>query len=72
MMRRICLLIVLCACFTALLAGCSGVADSGAERYSRAKQINDLQMRMLVDDWDYFWLYDRNTYLTKYHPRVGH
>ena len=71
-MKRICSLLVLCVCFAALLTGCAGLVDSGPERYSRAKQINDLQMRMLVDDWDYFWLYERSSYLTKYHPRVGH
>jgi hypothetical protein len=25
-----------------------------------------------MDDWDYFWLYERNTYLTEWFPHVAH
>lgn len=53
------------------LSGCAGLVDSRADRTRRIKHITDLQMRMLVDDLDYFLLLDKSSSLTKYHPRVG-
>ncbi len=64
------LLIVLVLCLGAFLGGC-GLVDSSSDRGRRYDQINKMQWRMAVDDWDYFWLYERNTYLTEYHPHVG-
>jgi hypothetical protein len=53
-----------------LMSGC-GITSSFEERVHRHQQIDDLQARMFVDDWDYFWLRERNSYLTEWYPRVG-
>ena len=62
------MLIVVAAGF--LLTGCT-VVESPDVRNRRAKEISDLQMRMMVEDWDYIWLYERNTGTTQWHPWVG-
>ena len=61
------LLVVVCG---VLLAGC-GMVDNRQQRELRYHQITDLNTRGFVDDWDEFWLYDRNSRLTQWHPRVG-
>ena len=68
MKKWLVLMIVLCGAF--LTSGC-GLVDSYDERVTRYKQINNFQSRMLVDDWDYFWLYESNSKLTQYHPYAG-
>jgi len=70
-MKKILLLLAVLVCITTLMSGCEGMADSYSDRMRRYKHIDDLQTRMLVDDWDYFWLYERNTYLSEWYPRVG-
>jgi len=70
-MKKILLLLAVLVCVTTLMSGCEGMADSYSDRMRRYKHIDDLQTRMLVDDWDYFWLYERNTYLSEWYPRVG-
>ena len=65
-MKKALLLLAVMIFITSLMTGCHGMTDSYRERTQRYKQINDLQTRMLVDDWDYFWLYERNTYLSEY------
>ncbi|MFP4105771.1 MAG: hypothetical protein ACLFVU_06720 [Phycisphaerae bacterium] len=54
-----------------LSAGCSGMVDTPAERERRFSQINELNQRMIVDDWDYLWLQDRNSRLNEWHVHVG-
>ncbi|HAU38490.1 MAG TPA: hypothetical protein DCX07_12345 [Phycisphaerales bacterium] len=68
-MKKLALLLVLLA--GSFLTGC-GVVDSGGDRMRRVGQINDIQARMAVDDWDYFWLYERDSRLTEWHSRVGY
>ena len=65
-MNKIRIMLVLCfALFVGgLVAGCSGMTDSYAERRRRFAQIHDIQKRQAVDDWDYLWLYERNSRLT--------
>jgi hypothetical protein len=48
-----------------------GVLDDAGERQDRLHYINTLQGRMLVDDWDAFWLYDRSSRLTPFVAHVG-
>ena len=69
-MKKMLLLLAVLVCVTALMSGC-GTVDSYNDRVHRYEQINDLQARQFVDDWDYFWLYDRNSYLSEYQPHVG-
>lgn len=59
---------------SALAGGCSSycpnLVESGYERHNRLQLIHNVNCRELVDDWDFFWLQDRNSYLTYWHPRV--
>ena len=64
------LLILLTLCVANLLAGC-GMVDTYAERNRRIRHINQLQARMIVDDWDVIWLQDRSANMTYWHPRIG-
>ena len=54
-----------------LLTGCSGVADSGSDRWRRYNRIVDSNIRQGVDDWDYILLFDRGSRMTYYNTRVG-
>ena len=47
-------------------SGDNGVSDSDIQRQRRIDAINNLNKRMLVDDWDAFWLYERTSRLTYY------
>jgi hypothetical protein len=51
-------------------AGCTPT-ETSAQRERRISQITDLQMRMAVEDWDYIWLYEKNSGCTQWHPWVG-
>lgn len=62
------LLVLLVVLVGTCLAGC-GLVDSHQERKRRYKTITQLQSRMIIDDWDYFWLADRPSYLTTWHVR---
>ena len=70
-MNKISILLALCVLAGIVMSGCSGVADSGTDRWSRHQQIREIERRQAVDDWDYFWLLDRSSHMTYYHPRVG-
>ena len=68
-MKKILLLLVLFV-GSAMLSGCT-LTETSEERSRRIGLINDLQLRMMVEDWDYLWLYERNTQTTQWHPWVG-
>ena len=78
MMKRLLVFLVLLASFF-LIPGCANmreefgatVAENRDARKRRISQISDLQMKMLAEDWDYFWLFERNSALTQWHPWVG-
>ena len=65
------LLIVLVLLLGGAMIGCDGMIQTSRERQLRNKQIRDVQYRQLVDDWDTLWLYEHNSRLTEWHPRVG-
>ncbi len=71
-MKKALLLLAVMICLTSLMGGCDGVVDSYNERMQRARHIDDIQTRMLVDDWDYLWLSERNSRLSEWNPRFGH
>jgi hypothetical protein len=52
-------------------AGQVGMLDTAAQRQRRLDYINNLNKRMIVDDWDTFWLYERSNTLTPYIARTG-
>jgi hypothetical protein len=75
-MKRLILLLMLLV--GAFAAGCEeeralspsggrGLADTQAERHRRIETILDMDARMLQDDVDMFWLFDRNLRLTQWH-----
>lgn len=64
------LLVMLVLCLAAVLAGCT-LDETRAEHGRRLLQITDVQLRMLVEDWEEFWLYDKSTTLSRWHVRVG-
>jgi uncharacterized protein YceK len=65
-MKRLVVLLVLLA--AACLAGC-GLVDTYEQRKRRYRTITKYHARMIVDDWDYFWLAERPSYLTYWHLR---
>ncbi|HDZ22703.1 hypothetical protein LCGC14_0644630 [marine sediment metagenome] len=80
-MKRLCMFGVLLACF---LLGCeapsekmlqanlsNGLVDESDERSRRLSHISNLNTRMLVDDWDFVWMYERTSSLTLYKTHVG-
>ncbi len=51
-----------------VLSGC-GLVSTYPERERRYGAITNLNLREAVDDWDYFWLADRPSYLTYWNLR---
>ena len=51
--------------------GTQGLIDSTYQRNRRIRYINNVQTRMLTDDWDMVWLYDRSSKLTPHIVHVG-
>lgn len=50
---------------------CPTVTETGPERCQRICDIDTLQMKMAVEDCDYFWLQDRSSGLTPWHVQIG-
>jgi len=43
-----------------------GVADTNSERQQRLKDAHNIRWRQFVDDWDAFWLNDKDMRLSEY------
>ena len=71
MKRALMVLTILAAC---LMQGCAmeSTVDSSHEVQHRFSQITDLQMRMLVEDINTFWLLERNTKLSYWQAHIGY
>ena len=65
------LLVVLLVLGSMVMGGCASVTQTPQERDRRILQLSNLQMKMLVEDWDYLWLVDHNTRTTPWHSRIG-
>ena len=65
-MKRLCILVVLAV--ASLMVGCAGTIDTPRERLRRYGEVSTLDAKMFADDWDFFWLYDHPSAMTKYHP----
>jgi hypothetical protein len=68
------LLVGLSAVLVGTMWGCSpwrSTLDTTAERDGRLLQGGDLQMRMMLDDFDRFMLIDRSSRLSPWYARVG-
>ena len=74
-MNRAMILLVLVAVGLASLGCKSGdrltVTETVGEVKRRDAQITNVQLRMLLEDWDYFWLYDRSSRMSPWHTQVG-
>jgi len=76
-MKKLLVLIVLLWIGLGMTAGgCASkqpftVAETADEVQRRDARITNLQLRMLLEDWDYFWLYDRSVQLSRWHTWVG-
>ncbi|MCK4601072.1 MAG: hypothetical protein KAU28_01315 [Phycisphaerae bacterium] len=66
------ILILLVVLTGLILAGCAGSIDTASERKTRIKNINAMNARMLVDDWDFFWMQDCSSQLMEWHTKFGH
>lgn len=49
--------------------GCATMTRTGEENARMQRQIVNLEMRQIADDWNYVWLADRQPRLTKWHTR---
>ncbi|MEP0846168.1 MAG: hypothetical protein HRF50_05010 [Phycisphaerae bacterium] len=52
-----------------LLSGCAGVVKTPEDRANTYSQVADMDMRQLNDDWDGFWLADRQYRMTRWRLR---
>lgn len=64
------LLVLAFVCLSGIWSGCT-VTETPSQHYERIGAQWNLQMKMAVEDIDYFWLLERNSYLTEWHPRLG-
>ena len=64
-------LIAIVLVFSVVLVGCTTVETAG-EHHRRMMLTSDLNARMMVDDWDYFWLANRPHRLTHWPIRLGY
>ncbi|MCE5325082.1 MAG: hypothetical protein LLG01_01570 [Planctomycetaceae bacterium] len=61
-----------CSCNPLNCVHCPTPTDSAIERDYRVAQIQDLQDKQRVDDWDAFWLIDHSSRLSYWHAGFGH
>ena len=69
MMRKFLIAAVLFAC--SMVVGCTSV-QTAQQHFDRLGLTADLQFRTAVEDWDMFWLSDRNCRLSMWNTRVGY
>ena len=67
-MKKLLIAAVLLSCV--LMTGCTSV-ETPREHGNRLLLETDLATRLLVEDFDMFWLADRNCRLTKWPTRLG-
>ena len=48
-----------------------GMVETPYQRDIRVSTVNNLQTRMILDDWDELWFYDTNLKLTQWAIDVG-
>ncbi len=49
--------------------GCATVAKTPEENLTMYRQIAELDIRQMADDWNLIWLADRQSRLTRWHTR---
>ncbi len=68
-MKKILLVLVLVMVSFSTIA-CT-LTETAQQRKRRYRQITDLETRMMVEDWDTIWLYERSSGATQWHPWIG-
>lgn len=68
-MKKLAVMLVLMA--GTFMSGCT-LTETASERHRRILPQKDIEARQFVEDWDYFWLQERNSQLTQWHPYVGY
>ncbi|MFP3937796.1 MAG: hypothetical protein ACLFVW_05600 [Phycisphaerae bacterium] len=69
-MKRFLLLVFALVCLVGVLGGCTMNERTADERFRRYARITDTNMHMFWEDWDYLWLYDKESKLSKWHTKV--
>ena len=64
------LLMVVVLFLAGVMVGCTSV-ETSREHFQRMWLEEELHARNMVEDWDFFWLADRNSRLTGWHARMG-
>ncbi len=68
-MKKLCMLLVLC--LAGLMMSSCTPTETWRQHNQRYCDITRMNNRMLVEDWDYIWLYDRSSMLTNWHMHIG-
>lgn len=63
------LLLALSVAAVVVLSGCTGMVRTYDERKNVYKEVMDTDSRQFVDDFDAFWLADRQYRLTEWYLR---
>ena len=70
MIRKFLIAAVLFAC-GAVIGGCTS-GETAQQHWRRLMLTEDIQARSMIEDWDYFWLSERNSRLTQWNSRIGY
>ena len=73
-MNKTSITLILALLAVVFVTGCNvpSTPETSTERSFRLAQSQQLDRRTFVDDWDNFWLIDRNFQLSKFHQRMGY
>ncbi len=64
------LMVIMLLASAIFITGCS-LTESMETKNRRLAIITNLNLRMIVDDFEAYWLYEKVSPLSEYHPRVG-
>jgi hypothetical protein len=70
-MNKLYIPLVLVLLVIVFASGCSTM-ETDQERYWRLAQVWQIDNRLMIDDFDYMLLINRNSSLSKYHQRMGY
>jgi uncharacterized lipoprotein len=72
-MRKTFITLILVLLAVVFVSGCSrNTPETRAERDFRVSHGWELDKRMFMDDWEDFWLIDKNSQLSQFHQRLGY
>jgi len=72
-MKKVSITLLLVMLAVTFVSGCArSTPETSLERNFRITQSWKLDNRMFVDDWDDFWMIDKNSQLSPFHQRLGY